>query len=157
MLRTMVVLVLLIACVVDSPAWAQGPRWGRGGGWCSETGYGRAYNPATVQTLEGTVRAVEYMHPARGMSRGIHVQVAAAKETLWVHLGPAWYLENQDVPIAKGDRLTVKGSRISLDGKDVIIAAEITKGDRTLTLRDAAGIPSWAGWRRGGFGPRTQR
>lgn len=29
-----------------------------------------------------------------------------------------------------------------------VIAVEVRKGDRTLTLRDASGIPVWAGWRR---------
>jgi hypothetical protein len=29
-----------------------------------------------------------------------------------------------------------------------VMAAEVRKGDRVLVLRDAAGIPVWAGWRQ---------
>jgi hypothetical protein len=42
----------------------------------------------------------------------------------------------------------VKGSRVTIAGKPVVIAAEVKKGDETLKLRDDNGIPAWAGWRR---------
>jgi hypothetical protein len=50
--------------------------------------------------------------------------------------------------IVAGDKIEVKGSRITYQGKPAIIAAEIHKGDEVLMLRDANGIPMWAGWRR---------
>jgi hypothetical protein len=65
-----------------------------------------------------------------------------------VHLGPGWYIENQDVKIAPKDSIEVKGSRIILDGKPAIIAAEVKKGDDVLVLRDVSGFPVWSGWRR---------
>ena len=46
------------------------------------------------------------------------------------------------------DRVEVKGSRITFQGKPAIIAAEITKDGQTLTLRDASGMPVWRGWRK---------
>jgi hypothetical protein len=70
------------------------------------------------------------------------------KETIAIHLGPEWYIERQDVKLEKGDRIEVKGSRITFEGKPVIIAAEIKKGDSVLVLRDSVGVPAWAGWRR---------
>lgn len=70
------------------------------------------------------------------------------KEMIPVHLRPAWYIENQDVQIAPPDRIEVKGSRITLEGKPAIIAAEVKKGDDVLVLRDASGLPVWSGWRR---------
>jgi hypothetical protein len=48
----------------------------------------------------------------------------------------------------KGDKIEVKGSRVTISGKPAIIAAEVKKGDTILVLRDSAGIPAWAGWRR---------
>jgi len=42
----------------------------------------------------------------------------------------------------------VKGSRVTFDGKPVIIAAELKKDNNVLTLRDSSGIPAWSGWRR---------
>jgi len=60
----------------------------------------------------------------------------------------AWHVENQDIKIEAGDRIEVKGSRITYAGKPAIIAAEVKKGDEILTLRDENGFPVWAGWRR---------
>jgi hypothetical protein len=82
------------------------------------------------------------------MSYGVHLVVKTEKETISVHLGPGWYIENQDVKIAPKDRITVKGSRIMFEGKPAIIAAEVKKDDEVLTLRDASGFPAWSGWRR---------
>jgi hypothetical protein len=82
------------------------------------------------------------------MSKGVHLTLKTDKETVSVHLGPAWYLENQDVKIEKKDRLEIKGSRVSFGGKPAIIASEVRKGDQILTLRDNDGFPVWSAWRR---------
>jgi len=57
-------------------------------------------------------------------------------------------MERLDTKIEKGDKIEVKGSRVTFAGKPAIIAAEVKKGDNTVILRDSAGIPAWAGWRR---------
>jgi hypothetical protein len=76
------------------------------------------------------------------------MNVKTEKETVSVHLGPSWYLENQDVKIAAKDKVEVKGSRITFGGKATIIAAEVKKGDDILKLRDESGFPMWTAWRR---------
>jgi hypothetical protein len=91
---------------------------------------------------------VEQVTPMKGMSSGVHLMVKTEKETVSVHLGPAWYIENQDVKIEPKDKVEIKGSRVTFEGKPAIIAAEIKKGDETLRLRDDAGVPAWSGWRR---------
>jgi len=64
-------------------------------------------------------------------------------------LGPQWYLENQDVKIEPTDKVEIKGSRVTMQGQPALIVAEVKKGDEVLKLRDDAGIPLWAGWRKG--------
>ncbi len=81
------------------------------------------------------------------MSAGIHMNVKTDKETVSVHLGPSWYLENQDLKIEPKDKVEVKGSKITFEGKPAIIASEVRKGDEVLRLRDDAGFPVWSGWR----------
>jgi hypothetical protein len=54
------------------------------------------------------------------------------------------------VKIEPGDRVEITGSRVTVEGKPTIIAAEVRKGDEVLQLRDAAGVPVWAGWRKRG-------
>jgi len=65
-----------------------------------------------------------------------------------VQLGPAWYIEHLDARIELGDRIEVMGAKAFAEGLPAVIAVELRKGDSLLVLRDAAGIPVWAGWRR---------
>lgn len=140
--------VLALSVPFATTAVAQGVRWRGGGGWGAGGPYGRMYDAKTVETVSGTVTGIEEMTPAKGMGRGVHLVLKTDKETISVHLGPAWYIERQDTKIAAGDKIEVKGSRITYEGKPAIIAAEVHKGDEVLLLRDANGIPMWAGWRR---------
>ena len=96
----------------------------------------------------GEVVSVGHFTPMRGMHHGVHMMVKTDKETVSVHLGPVWYIENQDVKIEPKERVEVKGSRIDLAGEQAIIASEVRKGDQVLKLRDEDGFPAWSGWRR---------
>ena len=49
--------------------------------------------------------------------------------------------------IVSGDRIEVKGSRVTIEGQPVIIAAEVSKGEQTLLLRHGDGTPYWSGGR----------
>jgi hypothetical protein len=119
-----------------------------GGGWGQGTNYNRIYDPKTVVTISGEVVSVDKITPIKGMNPGVHAVVKTDKEMISVHLGPEWYIENQDMSINPKDKIEVKGSRITFEGKPAIIAAEVKKGDEVLTLRDASGFPAWSGWRR---------
>ena len=143
-----VTILSISGLLLTTDAFAQGMRWRGGGGWGPGGQYGRMYDPKTVETVSGEVTSVQQMTPMKGMGPGVHLTLKTDKETVDVHLGPAWYIERQDIKIAAGDKIEVKGSRITYQGKPAIIAAEIHKGDEVLVLRDANGIPMWAGWRR---------
>ena len=119
-----------------------------GGGWGQGTNYNRIYDPKTVVTISGEVVSVDKITPIKGMNPGVHAVVKTEKEMISVHLGPEWYIENQDMSINPKDKIEVKGSRITFEGKPAIIAAEVKKNDEVLTLRDASGFPAWSGWRR---------
>lgn len=120
------------------------------GGWCTNTNYNRLYNTATVIEIKGTVVKVEKIIPEKGMSNGIHLIINTdKKETISIHLGPEWFIENQDIQFAKGDAITVNGSKITYENKPAIIAKTIEKGDDFLELRDDKGFPKWNGWRQG--------
>lgn len=123
-------------------------------GWGQNSNYGRMFNANTVETLGGTVEAVETISMGTKMATGIHLKVKAKNETVSVHLGPSWYLDNQDIQFKKGDNITVTGSRISYQNAPAIIAVEIEKGDDVLLLRDETGYPVWSGWRKKGMGKR---
>ncbi len=140
--------VVLSVILTSSMAFAAWKGWRGSGGWGMGSQYNRMYNPATVETVSGTVETVDKITPMKGMYSGIHIVVKTDKESIDVHLGPEWYIERLDTRIEKGDKIEVKGSRVTIAGKPAIIAAEVKKGDSTLVLRDSAGVPAWAGWRR---------
>ena len=144
----MVVLVGLLGLIMANGVWAQ-PGMGPGAGQGAGNPYGRMYNPQTVETLTGEVMSVESI-PGKGGGRayGVHFTLKTDKETIPVHLGPSWYINKQNIKIEAKDKVEVTGSRVTFEGKPAIIAAEVKKGDQVLKLRDQAGIPLWAGWRR---------
>ena len=141
-------MALLLGAVSSFAQPKPGMMWRGSGGWGPGTQYNRMYDPKAVETITGEVTAVDRITPMKGMSGGVHMNVKTDKETVSVHLGPSWYLENQDVKIETKDKVEVKGARTTFAGKPAIIAAEVKKGDELLKLRDDSGFPVWSGWRR---------
>jgi hypothetical protein len=125
-----------------------GMMWRGSGGWGPGTPYNKMYDPKAAETISGEVTSIDRITPNKGMAAGIHMNVKTDKETISVHLGPSWYLENQDVKIEPKDKVEVKGAKTTFAGKPAIIAAEVKKGDEVLKLRDDNGFPVWSGWRR---------
>jgi hypothetical protein len=109
----------------------------------------RVYNPKTVETVQGKVVSVEKTSPPADRGYGVHLTLEVGTAPLEVHLGPARYLAKQPLQIAPNDSVTVTGSRVMLDGKPALIAAEVKKGDQVMKLRDANGVPAWSGSRSG--------
>ncbi len=132
----------------DAFAQQKGMRWRGSSGWGPGTPYSRMYDPKTVETITGEVLRIDRITPRKGMSYGAHMMVKTDKEEISVHLGPGWYLENQDVKIEPKDTVEVEGSRITFGGKPAIIAAELKKGGQVLKLRDDGGFPAWSAWRQ---------
>lgn len=108
----------------------------------------RNYDSKTVETIQGKVLSMEKT-PSKGRGYGVHLTLQTEKETISVHLGPAWYIDKQTPKIEANDTITVIGSRVTIDGKPAIIAAQVKKGNEILKLRDENGIPAWRGAGRG--------
>jgi len=141
--------VALVGLVSAAESFAQQGAGRQGsGGWGTGSPYARLYDAKTVETVSGEIVSVDKLTPMKGMSGGVHLQLKTEKDTVSVHLGPSWFIENQDVKIEPKDKIEVRGSRVTFDGKPAIIAAEVKKGDEVLKLRDENGVPIWAGWRR---------
>ncbi len=106
------------------------------------------YDPKTEVTLKGAVEEVKAYPSRRGWHTGEHVTLKTDSGNVDVHLGPGDYWKKNGFELAKGDSLEVTGSRTRVDDTDVLLAREIKKGDKTVTLRDAQGRPAWSGGRR---------
>ena len=135
--KRLIVAGMVIA--MGGPAFAQ--RGMRGGG-------PGMYNASTEIRFTGTVTEVQRTQPratgGRGMG-GIHLVLDAESGVMTVHVGPAAYVDSKAFAFEKGDALIVTGSKVKMDGADVVLAREITKGGQVLTLRNEKGFPLWSG------------
>lgn len=103
----------------------------------------RRYNPFTEITVTGTVEEVQQRTRGSGWG-GTHLTLKTEQGTLDVHLGPSSFLAEKQFTFAKGDQLEVTGSKMLYAGGEALVARIVKKGDKTLTLRDASGVPLWS-------------
>jgi hypothetical protein len=129
-----------------SYSYAQmGMMWQGSNGWGMNDSYCGMYNIGTIEIISGEVVSVDKFTPMKGMSHGVRIILKTEKETISVHLGPVWYVEKQDFKIEPKDKITVKGSVITFEGKKSIMASEVKKGDKILKLWGERGNPLWSG------------
>ena len=69
-------------------------------------------------------------------------------DKVFVYLCPKPFEEEMGISFSKGDEISVTGSKVKLEGSDVILARELIKGTDTLMFRDLKGAPVWD-WRTG--------
>lgn len=107
----------------------------------------RMYDPSTVETVRGVVTTVDTVTSTRRRQhRGVHLQLETAEgDVLTVHLGPLFYLQQQNVNLEVGDEIAVRGSRVTLRNAPALIAAEVQARGQSWTLRDDLGRPRWRG------------
>jgi hypothetical protein len=101
------------------------------------------YDAKTVETVGGKVLSVEKTTPAKKRGYWVQLMLQTGNETIPVQLGPAWYIDRHTPRIEANDAITVTGSRLTLDGRSAIVAADITRGTEFLKLRDDDGTPVW--------------
>jgi hypothetical protein len=141
-------IIIVLALFVVPTAFAQ---MGMGQGM----GQGRhmpKYDPSTVVTVKGTIDEVQdgMMHSGQmGQMKGtdhmgMDLVLKTDKETLTVLVGPTRFVKEKNFTFAQGDQIEVTGSKVKYNNADAVIAREIKKGDKTLTLRDEKGIPEWS-------------
>jgi hypothetical protein len=144
--RAVVVLVLLVGSV----AFAQmGMSQGMGMHMPN-------YDPTRVVTVKGTIEEVQsgmmrsgQMGQMRGMDHmGLHLTLKTGKAPITVLVGPSSFVKEKNFAFAKGDTIEVTGSQVKYDNADALIAREIKKDDKTLTLRNEQGVPEWSQGRR---------
>jgi sporulation protein YlmC with PRC-barrel domain len=116
----------------------------RGNGWGADTPYGRLYDPAQEETISGQVVRIETSAPMPGMAPGMQMLVQTDDgQSTRVQVGPAWYLERQDLGIQANTHVQVTGARAEIDGQPVLMAREVQFDGQVVTLRDAQGMPMW--------------
>ncbi len=108
----------------------------------------QGYDRNTVVKFSGSVAV-----PPRPLAGGlIAFDLNVPGEQIVVVLGPAWYLQDDNLDWKIGDQVAVRGSLAQgKDGRTYLLSQRIsTPGGTTIDLRGENGRPSWSGGLRGG-------
>ncbi len=100
------------------------------------------YNVNTEVTLKGTVDDIKEVPNPKGQI-GVYLMVKSGSAITEVRLCPNSFLKEFEVVFHKGDDLTITGSKVRVNDKDVILAREIEMGNNKIVLRDKQGVPAW--------------
>lgn len=105
---------------------------------------GMIFNSNQLETVTGKVLQVDRWTNGEWEKGGVHVVLQTDNETMDLHLGPSWYIDNQDIRIEPNDQIQVTGIRVtSGDGRAMMVVSEVSKGNQVITLRDEVGFPTW--------------
>ncbi len=102
------------------------------------------YNPQDVVTVTGMITAIDPA-AASTLPEPVFLTLTTPQGKVKVFLGPNWYVAEQGMQLAILDRLEVTGAKIMDQGRVVIFAAQVKKGDQTWQIRDETGKPLWTG------------
>jgi hypothetical protein len=118
------------------PGWRVGPRTGPKAP--------KRLDPLKIEIITGeVVRVVKQAPKKENVPAQVLLRVQTDRDTVEVLMGPAWFLDQQTIKIAEGDKVEVKAARSDRPQGTVFTALEVKKGDQTLVLRDAKGAPRW--------------
>ncbi len=104
---------------------------------------GPKYDPATEVKIKGVIAEVkDFECPVSG-GIGAHITLKAGDKNVLVHIALSKFLKDYEMSFAKGEEIEVLGSKVMMDGEEVILAREITRGQNTFMFRDNKGKPLW--------------
>lgn len=126
---------LLIAVPATAEQGAAAPEeWGKLGS------YGTYYQADAESAFEGEVFAVVKIPLTKsGRSYCMALQVMREGTPCTVYLGPAGFLRRKGMQIQPGDVISVVGSQVVVNGREMVLAREVVRGDDVLKIRQETG------------------
>ena len=132
--RSWVALVVGFALVAGVSAWA-----GEKQVKASDT---PRYDARAEHVVKATIGEIKTHESASGY-QDMHVVLKTVVGGMEVHLGPVSYLAKRGIVLKPGDEVVVTGCKTTWEDQPVIVARTLKAGNRSLTLRDMRGKPSW--------------
>ena len=104
--------------------------------------YSYKYDPRTEVTINGRAsKVLRVQYPDDDCY--LVAIVKSDQGDFLVNLGPVWYADENNLIVVEGDNISIKGSKIKTNGRYIIIASELKKDDKSLTLRNQNGTAQW--------------
>jgi hypothetical protein len=130
--RTVTSLFLFLTVVLVAPGGAQK----------ASKPSGPKYDLQTEAKIKGTIDDVKL--PPKGSEKEIvHLLLKSGADTVDVYLCPKSFMDDMGMDFAKGDEISLTGSKVKQADADLILVREIVKGNNTFVMRDAKGAPVW--------------
>jgi len=73
----------------------------------------------------------------------VELRLQSGGQTNLIRLAPSGFLKQGGLALREGDTVTVKGFAVAGMEGDLVVATEVHKGDKSLSLRDTRGQPVW--------------
>jgi hypothetical protein len=96
------------------------------------------YNVLAERVFEGSVQSKPYT-----IERIVYFSLRTADSMVQVQIGPKEFVERSNFKITVGDMVTVTGMPVVMNGRDVVLARQVSSTNGVLTVRDAMGLPLW--------------
>lgn len=125
-------------CWDGDHCWHQGSTAGR-----PFRGSGPSSSTANVQTVEGKIAEVVYLPGATADSGMVEIRLQSGGQTNLIRLAPSGFLKQSGLVLREGDTVNVKGFAVAGMEGDLIVASEVRKGEKSVSLRDTRGQPAW--------------
>ena len=107
--------------------------------------YQQLYTQGSVETVSGVVQSLYLDTPPGVRTQAVYLSVRTDAASLPVQLGPEWFVQKLPTKFDKGDQIQVTGAKVTVEGKTMILAAQIKKGAETIVFRNSSGVPVWSG------------
>jgi hypothetical protein len=114
-------------------------------GWGMDDPYNRLYDVQEVDTVKAVIRDIKEITPLPGMAPGLGMEIEdKSGDRYLVHICPLAYKDAGSIGLKKGDKIDLRGCLVEIDGKEVIMAAKIKKGEKAVKVRlTSNGKPFW--------------
>jgi len=139
-----VISLLFITLLLSNAAWADAAEHD---GWERESRFNSFFDEDTLVYITGEITDInrEYK-PLPDMAEGLAVTVKTDDgQSHLVTVGPTWfthfYKKKWDPKV--GERVDIRGSEVTVDGTEMIMAQWGRKGDLQMTVRTRHGKPVW--------------
>jgi hypothetical protein len=124
---------------------------GSSAGTPSGAGNASAQDPSGLETVRGEVVVLPTGGRGGGDSKGAGasgptaplITIRSAGETIQVHAGPPRFHQQIGLSLAKGDQIEVTGKRRGTEGKAILVAQTVKKGDQVFKIRGDNGEKLW--------------
>jgi hypothetical protein len=138
-------LMIILTSVIAGIIWAGAEDQQDMKGWGVEDPYHKHYDVNKFESFKARVVKIKKVVPMPGMSPAVALDVKDGSKIIEVQICPTWFIRPNEIGIKKGDRIKIRGVRANINGKELIMASKIKKGDyfqlKVRLTRD--GTPFW--------------